>query len=173
MTLNKITEGEIQSLTRRYLAKNEFRFFSRTVDGRPLHYRVKITGPPEFKVPDLVAVKRSIVLVFEEKTKYISLFERTGKDNMSDIEKLTVFLGNREAVSEFRNLVGLVGIPLGKPSIVGGLSSLKPLPTDTCRIPRRFVFIQIDRTSKGFAVEVRQDAGIKSLFNITRCNFVL
>jgi len=171
--MKKLTEGEIQSLVRKYLIKNRFRLVSRTLDGQPLHYRVEVTSPPEFKIPDLVAVKANKVLVFEEKIRYSDLFKKEGSDGISDVEKLVFFLKNKQARSEFKKLVTNTGLSVKNPSVVGAFASLKPVSSDVDAIPPNFVFIAIEISSSGFSVELCQDGKLPYLFEIDTCEFTL
>jgi len=170
--MKSLTEAEIQSLTRKYLARNKFQFLSRTCSGESLHYRLEMAGRPKFKVPDVVAVSGSCVLVFEEKVRYSDLFAE-GSSGLSDIRKLTTFLSNEQAVIEFRKLLLQTRIPPNNPTIIGAVGSLKAMRASSNTIPRDLVFISVQIVHDGFLIELCQDGGIGNLFQVKKERFDL
>lgn len=164
----KITEGEIQSLIRRFLLKNKFQLVTRTSNGETLHYRNELTIPPKFKIPDHVAIKNNTVLVVEDKVKYSDFF----KNKASDIDKLVSFLSNEYALNEFKELLKNLNPPLMNPTIVGAYASLEPSKSRR-EIPSNCIYMGISANSIGYVVNVCQDANLKSLFNYATYSFTL
>lgn len=162
--MRRITEGEVQCLIRRFLLENGFGLYTKTIKGEPLHYRIAFTNPPRFKRPDHVAIRRNAVLIFEDKVKYADLF----RGKCSDLEKISSFLNNVQAMSEFRKLLGNVEPPPRDPLIVGALASF--LPNKSSRtIPESYVYLGIKEGVDGFLVELCQDASLKRLFERSLC----
>lgn len=164
----KITEGEIQSLIRRFLLINKFQLVTRTSNGETLHYRTELTKPPKFKIPDHVAIKNNTVLVVEEKVRYSDLF----KNKASDINKLLLFLNNKYALGEFKELLKHLNPPLMNPNIVGAYASLEPSKSRR-EIPSNFIYMGIGVTSDAYVVKICQDGNLNSLFNYAKYSFTL
>lgn len=166
--MKKISEGEIQSLIRKYLILNKFRLVTKTPDGEPIHYRNELTKPPKYKVPDHTAIKSNTVLVIEDKVWYRDLF---GK-GVSDIDKLSSFLNNESALNEFKELLTHLNPPLMNPSIVGAFASIEPARYDVS-IPSHFIYLGIMVNSVGYIVRLYHDSNVKNLFEHTSHRFIL
>ena len=166
--MNKLTEGDIQSLVRRYLLQNGFQLFTRTAKGESLHYRTNLVTPPRYKIPDHIAIKNNTVLIFEDKIKYADLF----KKGNSDIEKLSCFISNKTNLQDFNQLITKIGVKLTKPSIVPACASLKP-ENNKKIIPANFVFLGITPTDDKYVIEFCQGTNCSSLFNFDKSALTL
>lgn len=163
----RMTEGEVQSLVRRFLLKNDFRIYTRTSNNELLHYRIMITNPPMYKNPDHVAIKNNYVLVIEDKI----LFSHLVQGQFSDMTKIISFLENQQACEEFRNQLTRTVPSLTNPTIIGCLASLAP--KTRINLPKQFIYISVRKLGDEFAVDLFQDAGVRNLFTFTSSNFSL
>lgn len=159
----RITEGEIHYIIRQYMLQNDFQLFTKTTNGIPLHYRTNLKSPPQFKQPDLVAIKSDTVLVFEEKIWYNNLFNR------KDVDKLTNFLNNPIAVREFKQLIRKTMPSITKPKLYGVLASLEPKRLQHKPIPANLLYVGIKLAGHSTTVSIQQDLGLRQLFTKPTC----
>ena len=163
----KITEGEVQSLVRRFLIANNFRVCTRTANQEIFHYQIRIVNPPMFKNPDLVAIKNGFVLVIEVKILFSKLFS----GNISDIQKVESFLENKEALTDFKKQLTTIDKTLTEAKVIGCFASIFDKTGE--KIPERFVSLEVTKFGESYTVNIDQDAGCKGLFEKVSCTFNL
>lgn len=162
-----LTEAEITSCSRSFLRKNGFSIIA-TSKGEKLFYRIEETERPELKQPDTVAMKENYVIIFEDKKRYNDLF-KSGKDKISDVEKLCKFINNYKFVNEFKEKISYLINPEYKTfHIKCGCSSLIPKESSNV-LPNDFIFIGIRKQNKQMIISIEKTVTLDVLFPIKSC----
>lgn len=162
--MGKFTEGEITSLTRQFFRANDFSFLTRVPKREKFYYRID-DNPLNNKQPDSVFLKQDLVILCEDKIHYKDLFEDQGQ-KVSDFKKLTAFLNSEVNRTAFTKKV-ISQTRLNKISVIGCLSSFKPLKDDTASIiSENLINLQISTTNhKEYTVEMYCVKGLDKYFN--------
>ena len=121
MGKQRITEGEITSLVRRFFRKNGFRFLSTQVNGEKLYYTVA-GNTSNNKQPDSIVTKEDLIVICEDKILFTSLFSEQNH-TINDFEKLNRFLSSTVDLNLFKKKLPN-HLTLDSVKIVGCLSSL-------------------------------------------------
>ncbi|MFL9837205.1 hypothetical protein ABS768_06840 [Flavobacterium sp. ST-75] len=173
--MDKISEAEINSCTRKFLLDNDFQFISTKNNGEKFYYRINNTFPPLYKQPDCLSIKDNVVIVWEEKIKFKDLFRKQAT-KISDIEKIS----NLTLQSDWKNdFISQICDTLSfSPEIIllmGGVNSLK----DTQSTPKHVIpnsIIQLETTitlNSANIKLVKCPDNIKNLFPFTKCSHIL
>jgi Holliday junction resolvase len=157
---SNVTEGEIQSITRKFFQKNGFRTISRTPVGKDIHYLNSISSTnPKLKAPDLICIKNSTIIVMEEKIEHDKLFT----EKSPDVDKINSFLRNVQGVTKFLELMNEFGTEFNQESIIGGFSSLSN-SNSKYKVDKDKIQTVIDIDGTKCTINLVKDGGMPNLF---------